>query len=115
MKRMEYYINTINGKNTGKYQKVSGYVESVVDNQSVNVLLIGYDKRNEHSWVATELNTGFCVNIGAFETKKKCVENVHNNIDAIVDIYNKKMTDEKFYQSWIKPFEDFVRANKNKK
>lgn len=110
MKKAEYYINVVKGREKGKYPKVSGYVEWVTDSKG-NTLLIGYDKRLDDCWRATELNTGFCVSQGAFKTKKMCVENVHSNIDIIVDIYNKKMTNEKYYQDWIKPFEDFINAN----
>ena len=106
MKKAEYYINVIQGK----YPKVSGYVETVTDSKG-NTLTIGYDKRYEGGWKATELNTGFCVSIGEIATKKKCVEFVHNHIDIIVDIYNRRMTDENYYNNWIKPFEDFVNAN----
>lgn len=112
MKKMEYYLNVINGKESGQYPKVSGYVESVTDSKSVGTLLIGYDKRGSCGWMATELNTGFSVSQGGFETKNECIENVHKNIDMIVQIYNQKMTDEKYYQSWIKPFEKFVNAQR---
>ena len=111
MKRTEYYINVVGGRENGKYPKVSGYVEAVTDSRGISTLLIGYDQRGKGCWRATELNTGFCVSLGALETKKKCMENVHSNIDIIVDIYNKRMTDNKYYQDWIKPFEDFVNAN----
>lgn len=111
MKKAEYYINVVQGKINGEYPKVSGYVESVTDSKGISTLVIGYDKRCAGRWRATEMNTGFCVSNGAFETKEKCVENVHNNIDIIVEIYNKRMTDDKYYHDWIKPFEDFVNAN----
>ena len=112
MKKREYYINSVSGQKNGEYLKVSGYIESVTDNKGISTLIIGYDKRGDGLWRATELNTGFMVSTSAFETKKKCMENVHNNIDIIIDIYNKRMTDENYYQSWIKPFEDFVSANR---
>ena len=113
MKKAEYYINVSGGRENGKYPKVSGYVEAVTDSKGVSTLLIGYDQRAKGCWVATELNTGFCVSVGSgvLETKKKCIENVHSNIDIIVDIYNKRMTDGKYYRDWIKPFEDYVNAN----
>lgn len=111
MKKAEYYINSVGGKRNGEYLKVSGYVEAVTDSKGIGTLIIGYDQRGKNCWKATELNTGFCVSLGALESKKKCMENVHNNIDIIVDVYNKRMTDEEYYQSWIKPFEDFVHAN----
>lgn len=107
MKKAEYYINVIKGQ----YRKVSGYVEAVTDSKGNNTLIIGYDKRYEGGWEATELNTGFRVSIGELATKKKCVEWVHRNIDTIVEAYNKKMTDEKYYNEFIKPFRDFVDAN----
>lgn len=106
MKKTEYYIHCIKGE----HRKVSGYVEAVTDSKG-NTLMVGYDKRYEGSWKATELNTGFCVSQGAFATKKACVEDVHSHIDIIVELYNKRMTDEKYYNNWIKPFEDFVNAN----
>lgn len=106
MKKADYYINVIKGDN----RKVSGYVEAVTDSKG-NTLMIGYDKRYEGGWKATELHTGFLVSIGEITTKKKCVEWVHDNIDIIVETYNRKMADERCYNSFIKPFRDFVDAN----
>lgn len=111
MKKSEYYLNVVKGKVENHYPKVSGYIETVTDSRGIQSLIIGYDKRNEGCWMATELNTGFCVSQGTFTTKKKCVENVHSNIDIIVDVYNNKMTDEKYYENYIKPFKDYVSAN----
>lgn len=106
MKKAEYYIN---GKN-GKYTKVSGYVEEVVDSKGT-ALMIGYDKRCEGNWKATELTTGFCLNLDMFDTRQKCVEHVHNNIEAIIKMYNTKIADKKYYDKFIKPFKDYVNAN----
>ena len=114
MKKIEYYLNVIGGKDSGEYPRVSGYVESVTGNKNIGILLIGYDERADGCWRATELKTGFCVSRGTFETKRECVKDVHDNIDVIIDIYNLKMTDEKYYQAWIKPFEDFVSANRRR-
>lgn len=111
MKKSEYYLNVVKGKENNHYPKVNGYIETVTDSKGIQSLVIGYDKRTEGCWIATELNTGFCVSQGKFETKKKCAENVHSNFDIIVDVYNKRMTDEKYYESYIKPFEDYVRVN----
>lgn len=110
MKKADYYINVGKVKENGAYPKVSGYVEAVADSKG-NILMIGYDKRDEDGWKATELKTGFCVSQDGLDMKRKCVENVHNNIDALVKIYNLKMTDKKFYNKFIKPFENFVKAN----
>lgn len=110
MKKAEYYINVSNGK----YPKVSGYVEEITDDKG-NTLMIGYDKRHESDWKATELTTGFCVSQGVFDTRNKCVENVHNNINAIINMYNIKTIDKKCYDGLIKPFEDFVNANRGVK
>lgn len=114
MKKDEFYINTIDGKNNFNYLKVSGYVEEVVDSKG-NILMIGYDKRDDDSWIATELNTGFRVSRGTLATKKECVENVHENIDTIVEVYNQIMIDKKRYNKFIKPFKDFVDTNKGVK
>lgn len=109
MRKAEYFINNMHGHKNNIYPKVNGYVEELTDSNG-NTLTIGYDKR-DNCWIATELHTGFCVSIGMFYTKKECAENVHNNFDDIVCVYNKKMTDEKYYQNWIKPFEEFASAN----
>ena len=111
MKKSEFYINTVDGKCKGKYPKVNGYIETVTDSKGIQSLVVGYDKRKDGLWRATELNTGFCVSQGIFETKKKCAENVYGNIDIIVDVYNKKMADEKYYEGYIKPFEDYINTN----
>ena len=110
MKKAEYYINVRNGKLDGKYPKVSGYVEEVVDSKG-NVLTIGYDKRYDDRWTATELSTGICVSKITCTTKKECVENVHNNIDIIVEVYNKKCVVGDYVEKYIKPFRDYVNAN----
>lgn len=110
MKKADYYINVTNGREDREYPRVSGYVENVIDSKG-NSLTIGYDKRYDDCWRATELNTGFLVSRGEVATKEECVEQVHSNIDVIVEIYNKKMTDEKYYNDYIKPFRDFVEAN----
>lgn len=111
MKKAEYYLNTVSGVKNRKYPKVSGFVEAVADNKGYGILMIGYDKRSDGFWRATELNTGFMVSEGAFQTRQMCADNVHGNIDIIADIYNRRMMDGKYYNDWIKPFEDFVNAN----
>lgn len=109
MKKVEYYLNTTHGLSSGEYPKVSGYVEEVTDSKG-NTLTIGYDKRCEGCWRATELNTGLCVSLGAFETRSLCVENVHNNIDTIVEVYNKRIVGN-YGRTYIQPFRDYVNAN----
>ena len=111
MKKAEYYINTFEGERSGEYPKVNGYIETVTDSSGINKLLIGYDNRNKVWWIATELKTGLYVSLKTFKTKKECIEDVHNNIDAIVETYKRRMNNEKYYQERIKPFEDFVNAN----
>lgn len=100
MKRAEYCINVLN---VAEYPKVNGWIEKVTDSRG-NTLTIGYDKRGENCWMATELMTGLSCNTKQCRTKTECIEYVHSNIDLIVDVYNKRKNDSQYYIRYIQPF-----------
>lgn len=113
MKKQDFYINTIGGMDNIDYPKVSGYVEEIEDSDG-NKTKIGYNKKGKEKgkncWTATELTTGFKCSLGNFETKAKCVEWVHNNIDIISKIKRDKMNGN-YRERFIQPFINYVEAN----
>ena len=100
MKRAEYCINVLS---VAEYPKVNGWIEEVTDSRG-NTLTIGYDKRGKNCWISTELITGFSCNTKQCRTKTECIEDVHNNIDLIVDVCNKRKNDSQYYIRYIQPF-----------
>lgn len=108
MKKAEYYINIKLGEGVTEYPKVSGWIEEVEDSKG-NKLTIGYDKRDATNWIATELNTGLGCTTLYCKTKAECVENVHNNIDRIVEAYDKNLKTD-WGKKFVQPFRDFVEA-----
>lgn len=113
MKKQDFYINTIGGMDNIDYPKVSGYVEEIEDS-SGDKIKIGYNKKGKEKgkncWTATELLTGFKCSLGNFETKAKCVEWVHNNIDIIAQVKRDKMNGN-YRERFIQPFINYVEAN----
>ena len=106
MKKGDFYINTINGKNVG-YPKVSGWIEEIQDSKG-NVLMIGYDKE-KGEWRATEITTGFKCNVQFHKTKASCMEEVHNIIDDISFVLERNLKAD--MGGYIKSFKDFINAN----
>ena len=67
-------------------------------------------EKGKNCWTATELLTGFKCSLGNFETKAKCVEWVHNNIDIIAQVKRDKMNGN-YRERFIQPFINYVEAN----
>ena len=108
MKKAEYYINIIGGKDRKEYPKVSGWIEEITDNNG-SQLTIGYNKVEKGYWVATELATGLKCNKLNCRTKAECIEHIHNNIDVITEALNKALCGD-WATKYVQPFRDFVNS-----
>lgn len=106
MKKAEFYINIIGGKDIKEYPKVNGWTEEIKDSKG-NKITVGYDKRDGDYWIATEILTGIKCNTLCCRTRAECIENVHNNIDMIVETMKSKLNTN-YVTEYIKPFRDFV-------
>lgn len=105
MKKAEYYINVVLKSEQKEYPKVNGYVEEVEDSNG-NKVTIGYHKE-DNLWSATELNTGFRCSRHFYNTRKECVEEVHENIDTIINSYISVLCGD-YGEKYVKPFREFV-------
>jgi hypothetical protein len=108
MKKAEFYINVINGRETNEYPKVSGWVEEVEDSKGRKIQ-VGYDKVGSH-WRATEILTGYkCNTLNYCRIRADCVKDVHNNIDIITNALQ-QMVQGEHNKKYIQPFRDFVNS-----
>ena len=105
MKKAEYYINVVLKSEQKEYPKVNGYVEEVEDSNG-NKITVGYHKE-ENLWSATELSTGFRCSKSFYNTRRECVEEVHENIDALIEYCNAVMLCD-YGEKYVKPFREFV-------
>lgn len=107
MKKGEFYINT---PRLPEYPKVNGYIEVLKDKNGYEVT-VGYDKRKNKDWTATELTTGFSVAGGRYgegKTKKACAEEAKKRI-AEEDM-EKMLEDAVQHNVHIKKFVDFLAS-----